>query len=420
MSLSESAVRNAGGREKPYKLHDERGLFLLVQPSGSRYWRFKYYFHGIEKLLSLGVYPDVRLSDARAKRDEARRQIAAGIDPSLKRRTEKDARENTFGAIAAEWLEGKKNVLTQSSWERDRDQLLKIVGPYLASRPIAEIRPAELLAVLRRLEKRGVLDTAYRVRAVCGRVFRYAIATGRAEHDISAALKGALTPKRSHSYPAVTDPNEVGQLLRAIEDYDGQKTTHAALRLAPYVFVRPGELRGAEWREFDLAHQEWRIPPARMKMKELHIVPLATQVVDILGELARWTGTYRFVFPAIGKRERPLSENTLNAALRRIGYSRDEMTGHGFRTIASTLLNELGANPDVIELQLAHKERNKVRAAYNRAQRLSERRALMQTWADFLDGLRSGRSPALADLERVHRSQAATIRPIQWVALSRR
>lgn len=282
----------------------------------------------------------------------------------------------------------KKDSLSESTWQRDRDQLLKIVGPYLASRPIAEIEAPELLAILKRLEKRGVLDTAHRVRAVCGRVFRYAIATGRMARDISSDLKGALAPKRSRSYAAITNPVRVGRLLRAIGGYDGQSTTHAALRLAPYVFVRPGELRAAEWAEFDLIGREWRIPAQRMKMKELHIVPLSRQAVSILLELQPLTSKGRYVFPAIGKRERPLSENTLSAALRRIGYTSEEMTAHGFRTIASTLLNEQGWNPDLIELQLAHKERNKVRAAYNRAQRLDERRKMMQAWADFLDGLR--------------------------------
>jgi integrase len=263
-----------------------------------------------------------------------------------------------------------------------------MVGPYLASRPIADIEAPELLAVLRRLERKGVRDTAHRVRAVCGRVFRYAIATGRARRDISADLKGALAPKGTQNYASVTDPLRVGELLRAIADYDGQRTTHGALRLAPYVFVRPGELRGAAWEEFDLRRSEWRIPGERMKMRELHIVPLARQVVEILRDLQPHTGRGRYVFPAIGGQPRPLSENTLNAALRRIGYGHDEMTAHGFRTMASTLLNELGWNPDLIELQLAHKKRNKMRAACNRAQSVAERRNMMQAWADYLDELR--------------------------------
>ena len=388
MSLTELGIKAAKAQGKPYKLYDERGLFLIVTPQGGRWWRFKYVHDGVEKLISLGVYPDVKLKDARAKRDEARRLIAANVDPSGTRKAKKSAQADTFAAVAEEWLETKKASLTESTWLRDRDQLVKMAGPYIGSRPIADIEAPELLAILKRLEKRGVHDTAHRVRAVCGRVFRYAIATGRAKHDVSADLKGALAPKNTQSYAAITDPPKVGQLLRAIEGFDGQRTTHAALRLAPYVFVRPGELRRAEWWELDLERAEWRIPAERMKMGEQHIVPLSRQAVAILKELKAHTGNSNYVFPAIGRQHRPLSDNTLGAALRRIGYSSDEMTSHGFRTVASTLLNEQGWNPDLIELQLAHKERNKVRAAYNRAQRLAERRKMMQAWADYLDELR--------------------------------
>ena len=390
MSLTELEIRAAKPRGKPYKLYDEMGLFLLVKPSGSRLWRFKYAYAGVEKLLSLGAYPVVPLKRARAKRDDARRLIADAVDPSAKRKAEKIARADTFAAVAEEWLETKRKALTESTWARDRDQLVKLVGPYLGNRPITEIEAPELLAILKRLEKRGVCDTAHRVRAVCGRVFRYAIATGRAKRDVSADLKGALAPKGTQSYAAITDPAKVGQLMRAIAGYDGQRATHAALRLAPYVFVRPGELRSAAWTEFDLEGAEWRIPAERMKMGETHIVPLSRQALAILQDLKPFTGAGRYVFPAIGPQLRPLSENTLGAALRRIGYSSDEMTAHGFRSMASTLLNEQGWNPDLIELQLAHKERNKVRAAYNRAQRLAERRKMMQAWADYLDALRSG------------------------------
>jgi integrase len=390
VSLTELEIRAAKPKPKPYKLYDEKGLFLLVKPSGVRLWRFKYVYSGVEKLLALGAYPDVPLKRARDKRDEARRLVADAVDPGAKRKAEKSAQAESFAAVAEEWLETKKNSLSESTWARDRDQLVKLVGPYLGRRPIAQIEAPELLMILKRLEKRGVRDTAHRVRAVCGRVFRYAIATGRAKRDPSADLKGALAPKAAKNYAAITDPIKVGQLMRAIAEYDGQRTTHAALRLAPYVFVRPGELRGAEWPEFDLKGAEWRIPPERMKMGETHIVPLSRQAVEILRELQPLTGNNRYVFPAIGRQPRPLSDNTLGAALRRIGYSSDEMTAHGFRTLASTLLNEQGWHPDLIELQLAHKERNKVRAAYNRAQRLGERRKMMQVWADYLDGLRAG------------------------------
>ncbi len=391
MSLTDTEVRKARILDKPYKLADERGLYLLVNPTGSRLWRFKYRIGGVEKLLSLGNYPDTSLQKARAKRDAARTLLADGGDPGAKRKAEKSAQSDTFEAVAEEWLQTKRATLTDSTWQRDRDQLVKIVGPHLGKKPITAIEAPDLLAVLRKLEKRGVNDTAHRVRAVCGRVFRYAIATGRARRDISADLKGALAPKGTISYAAITDPRGVGELLRAIDGFAGQRTTHAALRLAPYVFVRPGELRGAEWSEISFELAEWRIPAARMKMKEQHIVPLARQVIELFQELQIHTGGGRFVFPALGRYMRPMSENTISVALRRIGYSNEQMTAHGFRSLASTLLNEQGWNPDLIELQLAHKERNKVRAAYNRAQRLAERRQMMQAWADYLDGLRASK-----------------------------
>ena len=400
MSLTEVAIRAARAAQRPYKVSDEKGLYLLVKPNGARLWRYKYRHAGIEKLLAIGRYPDVSLREARDRRDDARKLVANHVDPSLKKRIEREGRANTFAAVGEEWLETKRVSLSASTWQRDRDQLVKIVGPYLGKRPIAEIEAPELLSVLKRLEKKGLHDTAHRVRAVCGRVFRYAIATGRASRDISGDLKGALAAKGTQSYAAITDPAKVGQLMRAIEDYDGQATTHAALKLAPYVFVRPGELRAAEWYEFDLDRSEWRIPAERMKMREAHIVPLARQALEILREVHKRTGEGRFVFPAIGKRERPLSENTLNAALRRLGYAKDEMTAHGFRTIASTLLNEQGWHPDLIELQLAHKERNKVRAAYNRAQRLEERRKVMRAWADYVDELRERTGDSKVTAER--------------------
>lgn len=390
MSLTHSAILGAKPQEKPYKLFDERGLFLLVKPNGARLWRFKYRHGGIEKLVSLGLYPDVSLKQARDRRDAARKLVADQIDPSAKRQAEKSAQADTFAAIAQEWLQTKRATLSESTWNRDRDQLVDIVGPHLGSRPLADIQAPELLVVLKRLEKKGLRDTAHRVRAVCGRVMRYAIATGRATRDVSADLKGALAPKRTRSYPAITDPVKVGALLRAIDHFDGMPATCAALKLAPYVFVRPGELRAAEWTEFDLEGTTWRIPAERMKMGEMHLVPLATQSVTLLRDIQLVTGSGRYVFPAIGPYVRPMSENTLNGALRRLGYAQEEMTPHGFRSMASTLLNELGWNPDLIELQLAHKERNKVRAAYNRAQRLEERRRMMQAWADYLVRLKEG------------------------------
>jgi integrase len=388
--LTETRIRAAKPAEKPYKLFDERGLFMLVTTAGGRLWRFRYRLGGVEKLLTLGAYPDVSLKRAREKRDDARRSVADGIDPGAKRRAEHDAEINTFVAVADEWLLTKKNALTPATWERDHRQIHKWVVPYLGNKPIASIEAPELLEVLKRIEAKGVIDTAHRSREVCGRVFRYAIATGRAKHDIAADLVGALAPRTTQHHAAITDPAKVGELLRAIDGYDGQPTTGAALRLAPYVFVRPTELRAAEWSEITLDSEqpEWRIPAERMKMREAHIVPLARQSVNILRGLQPITGRQQYVFPAIGGGGRPLSENTLNGAIRRLGYSGEEMTAHGFRTMASTLLNEQGVHPDLIELQLAHAERNTVRAAYNRAQRLAERREMMQCWADYLDKLR--------------------------------
>ena len=344
---------------------------------------------GVEKLLSLGAYPDVPLKRAREKREDARKLVADGIDPSAKRQAERATQVETFEAIAKEWLELQSKSLAVETMEILGTRLKSFLYPYVGSRPIASITAQELLAALRRIEARGKHETAHRVRSLAGRVLRYAVATGRAQHDVAADLKGALAPVKSRNFASVTEPARVGELLRAIDGYSGQPITALALKLAPLVFVRPGEFRGAEWSEFDLEGAEWRIPAARMKMGEQHIVPLSRQAVAILRELHILTGSGRYVFPSLLSAERPMSDNTINAALRRLGYGSDEQTGHGFRSMASTLLNEQGFPPDVIELQLAHGERNKVRAAYNRAQRLGERRKMMQEWGNFLDVLRA-------------------------------
>ena len=387
--LTDTKVRNAKPREKPYKLFDERGLFILVYPNSRRGWRFRYRYRGRERLISFGTYPDVSLKRAREKRDEARVLLADGVDPSAKRQAEKMAQADTFEAIAREWLALSEKATTNTI-AKMRRRLEKYIFPRLGNHPIAEITAPDLLMELRRIEARGTHETAHRTRAACGRIFRYAIATGRAERDIAADLKGALVPVQVRSFAALTDPRRIGELLRAIDGYQGQPTVMAALRLAPLVFVRPGELRAAEWVEIDFDAAEWRIRAGRMKMKTEHLVPLSTQSIEILVDLKSLTGNGKFLFPSLRTRERPISENTLNAALRRLGYSKEEMTAHGFRSMASTRLNEMGFPPDVIELQLAHVERNKVRAAYNRAERLSERRKMMQAWADHLDVLRAG------------------------------
>ena len=388
-ALSEAKIRASRPKERAYKVFDERGLFLLVTPTGGRLWRFRYRLGGVEKLLTLGAYPDVPLKRAREKREDARKLVADGIDPSAKRQAERATQVETFEAIAKEWLDLQSKSLAAETMEILGTRLKSFLYPYVGSRPIASITAQELLAALRRIEARGKHETAHRVRSLAGRVFRYAVATGRAQHNVAADLKDALAPVKSRNFASVTEPVRVGELLRAIDGYSGQSITALALKLAPLVFVRPGELRGAEWAEFDLDGAEWRIPAARMKMGEQHIVPLSRQAVTILRELQALTGGGRYVFPSLLSAERPMSDNTINAALRRLGYASDEQTGHGFRSMASTLLNERGFPPDVIELQLAHQERNKVRAAYNRAKRLEERRKMMQAWADYLDGLRA-------------------------------
>ncbi len=386
--LSETAVRNAKPREKPYKLSDERGLFLLINPSGSRWWRFKYSRFGRERGMSMGIYPDVSLTMARKRRDEARRLLADGIDPSAKRKAEKLANANTFRAIADEWLGLQRAKLKGSTLYKAQYQLESFIYPRLGNTPITQITAPDLLAALRRIEARGTHETAHRAKQRCGQIFRYAIATGRAEQDVSLHLRGALAPIVTTNRAAITDPLQVGQLLRAIDGYAGDAVTAYALKLAPLTFVRPGELRLASWSEFDLDKADWRIPAERMKIGEAHLVPLSMQAVAVLRELQSISGAGEYVFSSLRTGRRPMSNNTVNAALRRLGYTREEMTGHGFRALASTLLNEQGWHPDLIELQLAHAERNKVRAAYNRAQRIPERRKMMQAWADYLDELR--------------------------------
>jgi len=405
--LTDMAARSAKPGLKPFKLTVGGGLYLLVKPNGSRWWRFKYRIDGREKGLSLGVYPEVPLSLARERREEARRLVASGVDPSDKRKAERNARSDTLEAIAREWLamqakpdkKNKRAALAPAIWAKARWMLEKFVFPYLGSRPISKITAPELLKVLKRIEARGTHETCHRTKQRCGQIFRYAIATGRAERDVTADLRGALAPVVSRYFAAITEPARIGDLLRAIDGYRGrgQCSTELALRLAPLVFVRPGELRKAEWSEFDLERAEWRVSATRMKMGEEHVVPLSRQALAILKELHPLTGGGRYVFPSLRTTARPMSNNAINAALRRMGYSGAEMTGHGFRALASTCLNEQGWHPDLIELQLAHAERNKVRAAYNRAQRLPERRKMLQAWADYLDGLRSDQRSTLAD-----------------------
>ncbi|MGH8544196.1 MAG: tyrosine-type recombinase/integrase [Gammaproteobacteria bacterium] len=390
MPLTDTAIRNAKPGEKPVKLFDGGGLYLLVNPNGSRWWRFDYRFAGKRRTLSMGVYPAVGLKQARDKRDAARKQLAAGIDPGLARKAERSADADSFEPVAREWHAKRAPGWAPGHAEKVLGRLERDVFPWLGSRPVSEVKAPELLAVLRRIETRGALELAHRAHQICGQVFRYAVATGRAERNPATDIRGALPPAKQRHHAAITDPKDVGALLRAIDGYRGSIVTQGALWLAPLTFVRPGELRKAEWGEIDLEAAEWRLPAERMKMRATHIVPLSRQAVEALRELHPLTGSGRYVFPSERTRDRPMSENTVNAGLRRMGYAKDEMTGHGFRSMASTLLNEQGWHRDAIERQLAHGERDAVRAAYNYAEHLPERRKMMQAWADYLDKLKAG------------------------------
>lgn len=399
MALTDVKVRNAKSKEKQYKLFDGDGLFLLVMPpgkktpNGSKCWRLKYRFNGKEKLLALGTSPEVSLSDARDRRTDARRQIAAGIDPGNARKALKVANlekaANTFEVVAREWYGKNEPVWSPTHAVMVISRLEKDVFPVIGNRPISEIKAPEVLKMLQNIEARGVIETAYRIKIVCGQVFRYATATGRADGDPTAALKGALSKRRVRHHASITDPKEAAALLRSIDGYQGGFIVKQALRLAPLVFVRPGELRKAEWTEIDLDAGEWNIPAEKMKMKLPHLVPLSMQAVEILRELQPVTGSGKYVFP--GRGSKPLSENGVNAALRYLGFDKDTMTGHGFRAMARTILDEvLQVRIDFIEHQLAHAVKDPNGRAYNRTAHLAERRKMMQLWADYLDSLKAG------------------------------
>lgn len=405
MPLTAATVTHAKAQEKPHKLTDGRGLYLLVTPKGQRYWRFNYRFEGKAKTLAFGVYPDVTLADARDRRDTARRLLAAGEDPTAKRnqdRADHRARQkNTFGKIADDWIdrlekEGRsESTLAKLRW------LVGFARPLIADRPIMEITAPELLEVLRKIEGRGRYETANRLRSTFGTIFRYAIATGRAQRDVASDLRGALISPTVKHRAAITEPKAVGGLLRAIEGHEGQPVVRHALRLLPHVFVRPGELRLAEWIEFDLRAKLWIIPSQRTKMRRPHRVPLSRQSLAILRDLQGVSGEGRLLLPSLRSEDRPISDNTLNAALRRLGYDKSEMTAHGFRAMASTLLNESGKwHPDAIERQLAHIEGNAVRRAYARSEHWEERARMMQFWSDYLERLRLEKSQRKSPLRR--------------------
>lgn len=393
MALTDTAIRSAKPAERPQKLFDSGGLFLYVTPAGGKLWRLKYRFGGKEKLLALGAYPAVSLKDARERRDDARKDLAKGVDPSATRKAEKASNQgraaNSFEVIAREWFAKFAPTWADSHSSKIIQRLENDVFPWLGARPVAEVTAPELLTVLRRIEDRGALDTALRAKQNCGQIFRYAVATGRAERDPSGDLRGALAPVTHQNFAALTDPKDVAELLRAIEAFRGTFIVKCALQLAPMLFVRPGELRTAEWTAFDLDKAEWRYLVTKTRTE--HLVPLPSQAVAILRELHALTGQRHNVFPGRDPRK-PMSGAAVNAALRRMGYdTKTEITGHGFRAMARTILHEeLHFKPEVIEHQLAHKVPDALGTAYNRTRFLNERRVMMQQWADYLDRLRTG------------------------------
>ena len=392
--LTATAVQQAKGQAKPVKLTDGAGLYLLVKPDGNRYWRYDYRFAGKRKTLALGVYPDISLALARKKHQRARETLATGTDPSEAKRIERITRHlasaDSFEAVATEWYEAKLSEKSDSYRDRTQRLLKKDLYPPLGNRPVSQITSAELLMALRKVEARGAVDMAHRAKQTAGQVFRYAVATGRAERDPSADLKGALKSKTKRHHAAITDPVEVGRLLLAIDAFQGTPVVKTALQLSPMLFQRPGEIRGMEWAEINWAEDRWDIPAEKMKMRQPHIVPLCAQAVDLLKELHRLTGRGRYVFPSARGGSRPLSENGVRTALRTMGYDNTTMTPHGFRAMARTILDEvLNYRVDYIEHQLAHAVRDANGRAYNRTAHLPQRKAMMQGWADYLDNLKA-------------------------------
>jgi integrase len=398
MPLTALDVKQAKPADKPYRLYDEKGMYLEVSPSGGKLFRLKYRVDGKEKRLALGGYPDTSLAQARDRRDEARRLIAQGIDPSAERQEAKrqrvqaqQAEADTFEAVTRAWMVSEHEKVAEVTANKNRWLFETFLFPEIGNLLLSAITSRVLLDTLRKIEATGKQETARRAKIKAGQVFRWAILEGKTEADPTSALRGAIKRVKHKHHAAITDPAKIGQLLRDIDTFSGQPVTRAALKLAPLVFVRPGELRGADWSEMDLDDAMWRIPAARMKMKSDHLVPLSTQAVAILRELQTLTGHGRYVFPSLRGSSRQMSENTVNIALRSLGYDGGTMTGHGFRAMASSRLNEMGWDERAIERQLAHAEPNEVKGAYNYAAKfLEDRKRMMQAWADYLDGLRAG------------------------------
>lgn len=416
MMLTQLKITSAKPKARPYNLADGQGLVLVIQTSGSKLWRFRYRYGGLQKTLHLGPWPTISLADAREKCREAKKAIAAGLDPVLEKKrakvTSKFSTATTFKEVALEWLakcerEGRtETTIGKIRW------LLGMAYPLIGSHPIDSITPTEALLVLRKVEAGGRYESARRMRSVLSRIFRYGIATARCDRDVAADLRGALTTPRTTHHAAITDPQEVGILLKTMDGYTGQAVTRMAMRLSPHLFVRPGELRQAEWSEIDVEKAIWSIPAERMKMRRPHRVPLSRQVLEMIEELREITGHRQHLFPCMGRPRKPMSENGVNQALRRLGYETGEMTAHGFRAMAATLLNEMGRwNPDAIERQLAHQDMSAVRRAYARGEYWEERVAMMQHWSDYLDGLRDAAeaprpAKATSGKSKVRRSRA--------------
>ena len=393
MPLTDTAIRAIKPTSKTAKYFDGGGLYLEVAPSGGKWWRLKYRFQGKEKRISLGTYPTIGLKEARERREDTKKILANGIDPSAQRQAIKASitsiDQDSFEVVTREWFDKHVVNLAPSYSKKVRSLFERQIFPVLGAKPIAEVEPTDVLNAARHVEQTGAIETAHRLIQICGQVFRYAIATGRTKYDVSTGLHAALPKVNVKHMATLTDKKRIGQLLRAIDAYGGFFPVRCALKLAPLLFVRPGELQKAEWAEFDLPAAEWRLPASKMKMRQRHIVPLSCQALSILAELQSYTGNGQFLFPSIRTTTKPIALESMLVAIRSMGFTQDEMTMHGFRGMASTLLNEMGYNRDWIERQLAHGERDHVRAAYNYAEHLPERRRMMQEWADYLEELKA-------------------------------
>ena len=388
MPLTDTAIRATKPSQKQQKLFDGSGLYLLLFPNGSKVWRFKYHFQGREKLISLGSYPAVSLKDAREKASEARKALGSGKDPSAQRQQSKLHHKNTFEILAREWYEKQAPAWSKTHAVTVMRRMETDLFPHIGAKPVSAIMPTELLALLRKIESRGAVTVARMARSLCSGVFRYAVMTGRAERDPAGDIRGAITARPTKNRAAITDPEKVGRLMLAIDAYSGEFSVRCALQFMALTFCRPVEILHAEWSEFDFANSVWRIPASKMKMSRDHLVPLSKQAIAVLETMRQYSSEGQYVFPGLRRGKAVMRSQTLVAALRRMGFGKEETCAHGFRAMASTLLNEQGYPPDVIERQLAHVPNNQVRAAYNRAEYLPERRKMMQAWSDYLDKLK--------------------------------